>query len=94
VTLSYYVYYRVPAENVDRARAAVESIQRELSGVSGVTGRLLRRRDDASTWMEVYEKVPDAARFEAQLSALVERHALAALLVPGSSRKLEVFRDF
>jgi Domain of unknown function (DUF4936) len=91
MTLSYYVYYRVPAENTERARAAVDSIQRELSGVAG---RLLRRRDDASTWMEVYEKVPDGSRFEAELAALVERHALAALLAPGSSRKLEIFRDF
>jgi hypothetical protein len=91
MTLSYYVYYRVPAENAERARAAVDSIQRELSGVAG---RLLRRRDDASTWMEVYEKVPDGSRFEAELAALVERHALAALLAPGSSRKLEIFRDF
>jgi len=94
VTLSYYVYYRVPAENAERARAAVESIQREFSGALGVTGRLLRRRDDASTWMEVYDKVPDGARFEAQLAALVERHALAALLARGSSRKLEIFREF
>ena len=94
MTLSYYVYYRVPAENTERARAAVQAIQRELSGISGVAGRLLRRRDDASTWMEVYEKVPDAERFEAQLAGLVERHCFAALLAPGSSRKQEVFREF
>lgn len=94
MTLNYYVYYRVPVENAERARAAVAAIQRELSGTSGVAGRLLRRRDDASTWMEIYEKVPDGTRFEAQLTGLVERHALPALLAPGSSRKQEVFRDF
>ena len=94
MTLSYYVYYRVPPENTDRARAAVAAIQRELSGGSGVAGRLLRRRDDAATWMEIYEKVPDPARFEALLAGLVERHALSPLLAPGSSRKQEVFRDF
>jgi len=94
VTLTYYVYYRVPTENTERVRTSVEAIQRELSDTTGVAGRLLKRRDDASTWMEVYENVPDAVRFEAQLAALVERHALAALLAPGSSRKLEIFRDF
>jgi uncharacterized protein DUF4936 len=93
VTLSYYVYYRVPAENAERARKAVGAIQRELSGTTGVAGRLLRRRDDASTWMEIYENVQDGARFEAQLAGLVERHALSALLAPGSSRKHEVFCD-
>ncbi len=28
--LSYYIYYRVPAENAARARAAVGAMQREL----------------------------------------------------------------
>lgn len=94
MTLSYYVYYRVPPENAERARTAVEAMQRELSDTSGVAGRLLRRRDDAATWMEIYEQVRDPARFEALLAGLVERHALSALLAPASSRKQEVFRDF
>jgi Holliday junction resolvase len=44
--------------------------------------------------MEIYESVPDGARFEAELAELVERHGLAALLAPGSSRKQEIFRGF
>ncbi len=92
--LSYYVYYRVPAENAARARAAVGAMQRELSEIAGIGGRLLRRRDDETTWMEIYENVADAERFEAELGALAERHGLAALLAPGSARKREVFLDF
>ena len=92
--LNFYIYYRVPAQNSDRARAAVNALQRELSDNAGVGGRLLRRRDDETTWMEIYENVQDGARFEAELAKLVERHGLAALLVPGSSRKQEVFRAF
>ena len=92
--LNIYIYYRVPAQNADRARAAVNALQRELSDNAGVGGRLLRRRDDETTWMEIYENVQDGARFEAELAKLVERHGLAALLVPGSSRKQEVFRAF
>ena len=92
--LSYYIYYRVPAENAKRARAAVSALQRELSDITGTGGRLLRRRDDETTWMEIYESVPDGARFEAELAELVERHGLAALLAPGSSRKQEIFRGF
>lgn len=91
--LSYYVYYRVPQQNAERARSAVEAMQRELSAKSGVAGRLLRRRDDASTWMEIYENVNEGPDFEARLARLVERHGFAALLAPGSSRKQEVFRD-
>jgi hypothetical protein len=94
VTLSFYIYYRVPAQNAERARAAVLELQRELSDIAGIGGRLLRRRDDETTWMEIYENVQDGARFEAELAKLVEHHGLAALLVPGSSRKQEVFRAF
>ncbi len=92
--LSYYIYYRVPAENAARARAAVGAMQRELSEIAGIGGRLLRRRDDETTWMEIYENVADAERFEAELGALAERHGLAALLAPGSARKREVFLGF
>ena len=92
--LSYYVYYRVPTENAKRARAAVGALQRQLTSVTGIGGRLLRRRDDETTWMEIYENVADPVRFEAELAKLVEHHGLAAMLVPGSSRKQEIFRGF
>ena len=92
--VNFYIYYRVPAQNAERARAAVNALQRELSDITGIGGRLLRRSHDESTWMEIYENVPDTARFEAEIAKLVERHGLAALLVPGSSRKQEVFRTF
>ncbi len=91
---SYYIYYRVPAENAVRARTAVSALQRELSDMTGIGGRLLRRRDDEATWMEIYENVQDGARFEAGLAELVERHGISALLAPGSSRKQEVFCSF
>jgi hypothetical protein len=94
VKLNFYVYYRVPAQNAERARAAVNALQRELTDITGIGGRLLRRRDDETTWMEIYENVPDAARFEVEIARLAERHGLPALLAPGSSRKQEIFRSF
>jgi len=92
--LNYYVYYRIPAGNAERARAAVASLQRELAGATGIGGQLLRRRDDETTWMEIYEGVEDEARFVATLAELVERHGVKALVAPNSSRKQEVFRGF
>ena len=68
---SYYVYYKVPVENAKRARAAVSAMQQDLSDVIGVGGRLLRRRDDETTWMEVYEDIGDPQRFEVELAELV-----------------------
>ncbi len=51
----------------------------------GVRGRWMHRRDDATTYMEVYEGVKDDAAFQ----AVLEREG-AKLGVP---RKLEVFKD-
>ena len=51
----------------------------------GVRGRWMHRRDDATTYMEVYEGVKNDAAFQ----AVLEREG-AKLGVP---RKLEVFRD-
>jgi len=94
VKLSYYIYYKVPRENAAAARAAVENLQRDVAAATGVRGRLLRRRDDETTWMEIYEDVRDAAALEAALDRLARKHSIAALLAPGSGRKQEVFRSF
>ncbi len=92
--LTYYIYYRVPSGKAAPARTAVGALQRELSEATGIGGRLMRRRDDETTWMEIYENVSDGARFEAKLAELVERHGIPGLLAPGSSRRQEVFRAF
>lgn len=49
----------------------------------GVRGRWMRRRDDPSTYMEVYEGVQDEAAFE----ALLEREGAKL----GVQRRLERF---
>ena len=64
-------------------RARVESLFAELERACGVRGRWMRRRDDPSTYMEVYEGVQDTAAFE----ALLEREGAKL----GMPRKLEVF---
>jgi hypothetical protein len=81
--LNYYVYYRLPSERVAEVRTLVDSLFDEIEKRCGVRGRWMRRRDDASTYMEVYEGVADEAAFE----ALLEREG-AKLGVP---RKLERF---
>lgn len=63
----------------DRVQALFDLVERQC----GVRGRWMRRRDDPSTYMEVYEGVSDEAAFE----ALLEREG-AKLGVP---RRLERF---
>jgi len=81
--LNYYVYYKLDAERLALARPLVNELFEQIKRQCGVTGRWMRRRDDPSTYMEVYEGVKDEAAFE----ALIEREG-AKLGVP---RKLERF---
>ena len=81
--MNYYVYYKLGPERVPEVRARVESLFAELERACGVRGRWMRRRDDPSTYMEVYEGVQDTAAFE----ALLEREGAKL----GMPRKLEVF---
>jgi len=81
--LNYYVYYKVDPRQLDELRAAVASLFTAVERACGVRGRWMRRRDDPTTYMEVYEGIGDEAAFE----ALLER-AGAGL---GVQRRIERF---
>lgn len=90
--ISYYVYFRV-REDIDDAEAAasIRAMQAALARRTGVSGRLLHRRGDDRTWMEVYEAVTSPATFEHALSEAVAEHQLADMVETGSARHLELF---
>jgi hypothetical protein len=81
--LNYYVYYKIELAKLDELRSQVQALFTVMEEKTGVRGRWMRRRDDPSTCMEVYEGVTDERAFE----ALLEREG-AKLGVP---RKLERF---
>jgi hypothetical protein len=81
----YYVYYRVSPDQIARLRSSVQALFKVVEKQCGVRGRWMHRRDDPSTYMEVYEGVLDAAAFE----ALLEREGPKL----GVQRKLERFVD-
>lgn len=64
---SYYVYYRVEPDKLPALRERIEQILSTVEGATGVRGRWMRRRDEPSTYMEVYEDVADERAFEALL---------------------------
>jgi hypothetical protein len=64
---SYYVYYRIEPARSGELRGQIERLFAAVEQATGVRGRWMRRRDEPSTYMEVYEDVPDAAAFEALL---------------------------
>ena len=81
--MNYYVYYKLSAGQVEKVRPGVQDLFKQAKLEFGVTGRWMRRRDDPSTYMEVYEGVKDEARFE----ALLEREGAKL----GVARKVERF---
>ena len=68
---SYYVYYRVEAGRVASLQEQVRLLFRSVEAATGVRGRWMRRREEPTTYMEVYEDVRDEQAFE----ALLEREA-------------------
>jgi hypothetical protein len=81
--LNYYIYYKVEPGRVDELRPRVDALFQKIQNQFGVRGRLMRRRDDPTTYMEVYEDVKDERGFEALLE--LEGAKL------GVQRKLERF---
>ena len=91
MALSYFLYYRVTQPQL--ARIAVRGMQADLRARSGVSGRLLAKRDEPALWMEVYEGVRDASAFEVELDRLIAATKLEGFLEPGSRRHTECFED-
>ena len=80
---NYYVYYKVELVRFAEMRAKVDRLFEIVEREAGVRGRWMQRRDDSTTWMEVYEGVRDTAAFD----ALLEREAPAFRV----ARKVERF---
>jgi len=91
--LSYYVYYRVAPERAALARERVAALLAFVARATGVSGRLLSKRDEPHLWMEVYEPVPQAESFDPALARGVRELGLEEVLAPGAQRKQERFEE-
>jgi hypothetical protein len=81
--LNYYVYYKVAPERENELRSQVKALFALIEKHTRIRGRWMRRRDDPSTYMEVFEDVKDEAAFE----ALLDREGARL----GLQRKIERF---
>lgn len=81
--MNYYVYYKVSPDRERDIGAGVKTLFSLIEKQFGVRGRWMRRRDDPTTYMEVYEGVRDERGFE----ALLEREGTKL----GLQRKVERF---
>lgn len=92
--LSYYVYFRIRADtDQHEARDRIIAMQAAIAAQTGAIGSLMARRDDSTTWMEIYAPVLDARAFEVALQQAVGSADIDALIEPGSARHLERFVD-
>ena len=88
--MDLFVYYRIAADcDPQAARQAVRAMQADLPGAG--SARLMTRRDDPLTWMEIYPDLDDSGHFEAALEAAWRQHGLQRLLGSGSERHMERF---
>ena len=85
----FYVWYEIVGDAAS-ARAAIDAMMADIARATGVTGRLLVRRDRKTTWMEVYEGVADPAGFEREIADAFVRHNVARFLT-GGVRHVEAF---
>ena len=79
---NYYVYYRVDPAQLGELRVAIERLFGSIERETGVRGRWMHRRDDPTTYMEVYEGVAEDKAFE----ALLEREAASLGLLRRTER--------
>lgn len=81
--MNYYIYYKIEPHRLDELRAGVHALFDAVERECGVRGRWMRRRDDPTTYMEIYEGVEDEHAFE----ALLEREGVKL----GLQRSVERF---
>ncbi|TXH75263.1 DUF4936 family protein [Thiobacillus sp.] len=67
-----YVYYRIDPAQTSLVAPRIDALLDALARYCSEPPRRLRRCDDPSTWMEIYEGIADFAAF----SAAMERAAL------------------
>ncbi len=68
--LNYYIYYRVLTDDLDTERQ-IRGMQARLGCRTGVLGSLLKRQDDALTWMEIYANITDQTAFDQALNQIL-----------------------
>lgn len=86
----WFVYYKLPVEEVGACVDRVRPMQQALAAATGVRARLMRRADEpgaGATLMEVYCDIADAAAFGAALTAALERSEAPAR----GARRIERF---
>jgi quinol monooxygenase YgiN len=90
---SLYTYYRIDPARREELRAVVDALFAAAAQAYGVQGRWMRRKDDPSTYLEVYADVENVAALAAFVQRECARIRFARLLADGGARHDEIFVD-
>jgi quinol monooxygenase YgiN len=85
----YYVYYKFDPVRIEEVRTVVDELFAEIRSNTGIQGEWQRRRDDPSTFMEIFANVPDADVFGRTLHAALDKVGFTRL---GFPRITEIFQ--
>lgn len=88
MSASLYIYYRIDGNFLSFEQSS-RKIMAQIEAEMQIKGRLLQRRDDAHTWMEIYEPVPDPAA----LAQALARAVAADACWQGVARHAECFTE-
>jgi len=91
MAFSYYIYYRVDPDKAEGCRTAIDQLMAEVKRTTGITGRLLKKRGEPLLWMEIYEDVPDDAKFEWKLAEIADKCKVRQCLTADTVRHVECF---
>ena len=90
---AYYIYYRIQPAQASACESRIREMLVSLRKTTGIQGRLMKKRGEPDLWMEVYEGIADAAKFEWELADAAGRLEVQEFLLPGSPRHMECFED-
>lgn len=93
MTCSYYIYYRVNPEKAQACEPRIRELFAAVQKATGISGRLLKKRDEPLLWMEVYENVSDQAHFEWELADIADQIKVREFLEPDTTRHCECFES-
>ena len=90
---SLYIYYRVDPKKAGACEPRVRELLGVIKKITGVSGRLMVKQGEANLWMEVYENVADSSKFEWEVADAAGQLKIQDFLQPGTTRRVECFRD-
>ena len=90
---SYYIYYRIDPGQADACAQKIKELLAAVQETTGITGRLLKKREEPLLWMEIYENVAYAEAFEMALAHAAAKLGVLSFLQPDSGRHVECFTN-